>query len=327
MSSVEQPKKARAAWWWIDRWRKSTAYNDMTLEEQGAYRNLLDELWLRGGILPNDERILAKVCGDVTAWPRVREVVLARFNVTHQGLRHETHDEVVAGHAVFKERQREKGRERAKDAPRAGGRFVSPAGERSTGPVHPQPVEKSGPASSTQDTPPAGPAGHQPEHQPGDQPATSLPSPSPYSVSVTPSPAPEPSPAPRASERARPHGPDLAAQPAAPGGCPTPGPARSLARARGLTWDPNDSDHVELVGLVCRISDGEGKGGRSPRRVLADVSRIEASGKAISNGVLLGVSREWLVATIGVCRDHDLDDVEDGRSIDDDNDDEEADKS
>ena len=23
----------RAAWWWIDRWRKSTAYTDMTAEE------------------------------------------------------------------------------------------------------------------------------------------------------------------------------------------------------------------------------------------------------------------------------------------------------
>ena len=42
----------RAAWWWIDRWRKSTAYTDMTAEEQGVYRNLLDELWLRDGVLP-----------------------------------------------------------------------------------------------------------------------------------------------------------------------------------------------------------------------------------------------------------------------------------
>jgi hypothetical protein len=41
----------RAAWWWVDRWRKSTAYTDMTAEQQGVYRNLLDELWLRGGVL------------------------------------------------------------------------------------------------------------------------------------------------------------------------------------------------------------------------------------------------------------------------------------
>ena len=56
-----------ALWWWIDRWRKSTAYMDMTLEEQGAYRNLIDEATLRGGPLPTDERILAKACGEPLA--------------------------------------------------------------------------------------------------------------------------------------------------------------------------------------------------------------------------------------------------------------------
>jgi uncharacterized protein YdaU (DUF1376 family) len=80
--------------WWIDRWRKSTAFTDMTLEEQGAYRNLLDEAQLRGGPIPNDERILAKACGDATAWPRVREVVLARFELTPEGWRNATADEV-----------------------------------------------------------------------------------------------------------------------------------------------------------------------------------------------------------------------------------------
>src|SRR5512139_1137583 len=85
----------RAAWWWIDRWRKSTAYTDLTLEEQGAYRNLLDELWLRGGLLPNDERILAKICGDALAWSRVRPAVLARFELTSDGWRNTTHDQVA----------------------------------------------------------------------------------------------------------------------------------------------------------------------------------------------------------------------------------------
>ena len=79
-----------ALWWWIDRWRKSTAYTDMTLEEQGAYRNLLDEAHLRGGFLPNDERILAKACGDALAWPRIRVTVLAKFTVTPQGLQNDT---------------------------------------------------------------------------------------------------------------------------------------------------------------------------------------------------------------------------------------------
>jgi uncharacterized protein YdaU (DUF1376 family) len=84
-----------ALWWWIDRWRKSTAYTDMTLEEQAAYRNLLDEATLRGGPIPNDERILAKACGDQKAWRRVRATVLARFRLTEHGWRNETLDEVI----------------------------------------------------------------------------------------------------------------------------------------------------------------------------------------------------------------------------------------
>jgi uncharacterized protein YdaU (DUF1376 family) len=82
----------RALYWWIDRWRKSTAYTDMSLEEQGAYRNLLDEATLRGGPLPFDERILAKACGDATRWRHVRRAVLQRFRKTAEGWRNETLD-------------------------------------------------------------------------------------------------------------------------------------------------------------------------------------------------------------------------------------------
>jgi len=85
-----------ALWWWIDRWRKSTAYTDMTLEQQGAYRNLLDEASLRGGAIPNNARILAKACGDATAWRRVRAVVLARFELRADGWHNATLDSVLA---------------------------------------------------------------------------------------------------------------------------------------------------------------------------------------------------------------------------------------
>lgn len=96
MSNRTPPPLARrdGLFWWIDRWRKSTAYTDMTLEEQGAYRNLLDEAQLRGGPIPDDERILAKACGDALAWPRVRTAVLARFELTADGWRNRTGDEV-----------------------------------------------------------------------------------------------------------------------------------------------------------------------------------------------------------------------------------------
>lgn len=82
-------------WWWIDRWRKSTAYTEMTLEEQGAYRNLLDEGALRGGPVPNDEEVLAKACGDPRRWRKVRPKVIARFKLGAEGWRNETLDEVL----------------------------------------------------------------------------------------------------------------------------------------------------------------------------------------------------------------------------------------
>ena len=84
----------RAAWWWIDRWRKSTAYTGLTLEEQGAYRNLLDELWLRDGVLPKNERYLANVSGDAVRWPAIRDKVMAYFTEAVDGWRNETHDSI-----------------------------------------------------------------------------------------------------------------------------------------------------------------------------------------------------------------------------------------
>ena len=93
-------------WWWIDRWRKSSAYTGLTLEEQGAYRNLLDEAALRGGPIPNDEDVLARACGDARRWRRVRQNVIKRFRLTPEGWRNDTLDEVLHESTVRAERQR-----------------------------------------------------------------------------------------------------------------------------------------------------------------------------------------------------------------------------
>jgi len=85
----------RGLMWWIDRWRKSTAYTDMSLEAQAAYRNLLDEAWLRGGAIPDNEATLARACGDATRWREVRDAVLPRFYRTSDGWRNETLDSVL----------------------------------------------------------------------------------------------------------------------------------------------------------------------------------------------------------------------------------------
>ena len=98
--------KFTGLWWWIDRWRKSTAYCDMNLEQQGAYRNLLDEATLRGGLLPNDDKVLAKACGDPRRWPRLRTIVLQRFTLVDDGWRNDTLDEVLKESKRRMERRR-----------------------------------------------------------------------------------------------------------------------------------------------------------------------------------------------------------------------------
>jgi len=103
-----------ALYWWIDRWQKSTAFKDMTLEQQGAYRNLLDEAALRGGAIPNRESTLAKACGDATRWSTVRDVVLARFYLTTEGWRNKTLDTVLAETVRRADNQR-RYRERKRD--------------------------------------------------------------------------------------------------------------------------------------------------------------------------------------------------------------------
>lgn len=97
--------KFHALYWWIDRWRKSSAYSEMNNEEQGAYRNLLDEATLRGGSLPLSERVLAKASGDAVRWPKVRRTVLRWFKKTKDGYRNETLDHVLRSTKLRMEKQ------------------------------------------------------------------------------------------------------------------------------------------------------------------------------------------------------------------------------
>lgn len=66
------------------------------MAEQGAYRNLLDELWLRDGSLPDDDRILERASGAGSEWKKLKDRVLDHFTPTPNGYRHDTHDEVQA---------------------------------------------------------------------------------------------------------------------------------------------------------------------------------------------------------------------------------------
>ena len=81
--------------WWIDRWRKSTAFMDMSAAEQGAYRNLIDEAWLRKGAIPNNPRLLAKASGDPEVWPDIRDSVMQRFYLNDGAWHNETVDSLM----------------------------------------------------------------------------------------------------------------------------------------------------------------------------------------------------------------------------------------
>jgi uncharacterized protein YdaU (DUF1376 family) len=84
----------RAAWWWIDRWRKSTAFLSMTVEEQGIYRNLLDGMWLFEGAIP-DASLFAISGANATAWERSWPTVQKWFRLTDKGWVNDTALEVM----------------------------------------------------------------------------------------------------------------------------------------------------------------------------------------------------------------------------------------
>lgn len=144
--------KTRGRWWWIDRWRRSSAFIDMTLAEQGAYHNLLDEQRLRGGLIPNDDRLLSKACGDPLEWPNIKDKLLRWFVPTEDGkhIYNLTATEVNATTDAISEAHSVGGKARASTSKgRSAGRFTS-------GPPATPPA--AGPASQ-----PAGtPAAHQP---------------------------------------------------------------------------------------------------------------------------------------------------------------------
>jgi hypothetical protein len=97
----------RANWWWIDRWRKSTAFTDMSLEEQGAYRNLCDEVVIRpNGVIP--EASLARASGDAVAWPRIRDRVLAWMEAVPGGWTNKTALEVKGKSQELSRKQRDR---------------------------------------------------------------------------------------------------------------------------------------------------------------------------------------------------------------------------
>lgn len=88
----------RGQWWWIDRWRTSSAFLCMNAEEQGLYRNLLDSVWLMDNhAIPDDERALIVASGnDAAAWARSGQKVLGWMRRTDEGWTNDVALEVIA---------------------------------------------------------------------------------------------------------------------------------------------------------------------------------------------------------------------------------------
>lgn len=102
----------RGAFWWIDRWRKSTAYICMSLEQQGLYRNLLDAVWLFDGRpIPNEEKALITASGgDAKAWKRSGATVLRWMRLVEGGWVNDTATEVIDSGASLSEARSAAGR-------------------------------------------------------------------------------------------------------------------------------------------------------------------------------------------------------------------------
>jgi len=154
----------RAAWWWIDKWRQSTAFTDMTAEEQGLARNLWDELWLREDhVIPDDPRILARASGDAEAWARCGEKVLRWMRRVDGGWTNDTAIEVIAQ----AERRAEK-QKNYRDRCRAGNADGNAAGNK-PGSLS---LSLSQRNNGNPPNPPAGAGGNPPANTPGARGAT-----------------------------------------------------------------------------------------------------------------------------------------------------------
>ena len=151
----------RGACWWIDRWRKSTAYICMNLEEQGLYRNLLDAMWLFDGRpIPDDLKALVTASGgDAKAWKRSGPKVLQWMRRVEGGWVNDTALEIMASKMASRESQAAKGRIRAGGAIRYKGKFTSPP---------PAELPAGEPAGEPAGTPADEPAGAPAENQPPD---------------------------------------------------------------------------------------------------------------------------------------------------------------
>ena len=96
--------------WWIDRWMLSEARSDMTTEERGLYRELLDRAWLRDAVLPDDVERLRKLA-DATPeeWARSWPAVSRHFVRVDGGLCNIAQAELYRGASAAHDKRKKAG--------------------------------------------------------------------------------------------------------------------------------------------------------------------------------------------------------------------------
>lgn len=83
----------------------------LTCEQHGAYRTLLDECWVREGLLPDDDATLARIVGLTSArWSKHKPVVIGFFTWTPEGWRHKRISRSLGEAAEAYERRAQAGR-------------------------------------------------------------------------------------------------------------------------------------------------------------------------------------------------------------------------
>jgi uncharacterized protein YdaU (DUF1376 family) len=85
-----------AEWFWIDRWRGSTAWS-LPIDARGLYREMLTAAWSRGAALPNDHIQIQRLIGVTPAeWRRGWPVICQYWRVDGALLVNDTQREVYA---------------------------------------------------------------------------------------------------------------------------------------------------------------------------------------------------------------------------------------
>lgn len=87
----------------------------LTRDEDGGYRLLLDACWLRGGKLPDDDHLLARItkCATPEEWQKLRVALAPFFKISHGLWRQKRLQKEFSAASKLREKQSEGGKKGA----------------------------------------------------------------------------------------------------------------------------------------------------------------------------------------------------------------------